>query len=72
MLDDNSLYFILKGKVKIYVGNNKKRRYFDQCIFLETITDGRAKIQIINGKKGGTGIRYVSKSKLIDMYCTVK
>jgi phage gp36-like protein len=55
-----------------YAGNNKKRRYFDQCIFLETITDGRVKIQIINGKKGGSGIRYVSKSRLIDMYCRVK
>lgn len=51
------------------VSKGKKRRYFDQCIYLETISDGRIKIQVINGKRGGKyNVRYVNKEKLIEMY----
>jgi hypothetical protein len=50
-------------------GNGKKRRYFDHCIYLETISDGRIKIQVINGKRGGKqNVRYVNKEKLIEIY----
>lgn len=53
-------------------GKGKKKRYFDQCIYLETIADGRIKIQVINGKKGGKhNVRYVDKERLIEMYVNI-
>ena len=51
------------------VGSGKKRRIFDECIFLEISKNGMAKVEVTKSHKGGKGnMRYVIKDRLIDMY----
>jgi hypothetical protein len=51
------------------VGNNEKRRVFEECIFLEIAKNGKAKVKIVKGLRGGTNnIRYVNKDRLLNMY----
>lgn len=50
-------------------GNGEKRRIFEECIFIEIAKNGKAKVLITKGIKGGEGnFRYVNENKLIEMY----
>lgn len=46
-----------------YVGNGKKRRWFQEGAFIEIAKNGKAKVFVRNRY-----IRYVDKNKLINMY----
>lgn len=52
------------------VGGGKKRRLFQECIFLRYHGEDKAVVKVLKGIRGGKGgnLAYVDKNKLIGMY----
>lgn len=52
------------------VGNGRKRLLFQECILLGYCGNGKAKVRVLRGVRGGNGgnVAYIDKRRLINMY----
>lgn len=52
------------------VGNGRKRLLFQECILLGYCGNGKAKVGVLRGVRGGNGgnVAYIDKHRLINMY----
>jgi len=52
------------------VGGGRKRLLFQECILLGYCGNGKAKVRVLRGIRGGNGgnVAYIDKHRLINMY----
>jgi hypothetical protein len=52
------------------VGGGRKRLLFQECILLGYCGNGKAKVRVLRGVRGGNGgnVAYIDKHRLINMY----